>query len=193
MVSCTGKSLIPISFEVYQKFMNSVVPSAKLPEFNIKLDARSNAKASFAKLKGIDLTIYTGTIINLGPQKLPDIPDPLSFVILFTIYGVKKAGTGGEFDIKTTDAGIAELKCDPDFQVLSSQLHFFMEKFVPLNTQAISAPVMSMESSGETVVTESKPVTEQKASKILESPYKGVPLGDTPKIVVPADLDLRTV
>ena len=193
MVNCTGKSLIPISFEVYQKFMNSVVPSAKLPEFNIKLDARSNAKASFAKLKGIDLTIYTGTIVNLGSQKLPDIPDPLSFVILFTIYGVKKAGTGGEFDIKTTDAGIAELKCDPDFQVLSSQLHFFMEKFVPLNTQAISAPVMSMESSGETVVTESKPVTEQKVSKILESPYKGVPLGDTPKIVVPADLDLRTV
>lgn len=194
MVNCTGKSLIPISFDVYQKFMNSVVPPNKLPEFNIKLDARSNAKASFAKLKGVDLTIYTGTIINLGAQKLPNISDALSLVILFTIYGVKKAGTGGEFELKTNDAGVAELKCDPDFQALSGQLHFFMEKFAPLNTQAISASVMSSVSSdGKTVVAESKSATEPKPAKTPASPYKGQPLGETPKIQVPADLDLRTV
>ena len=191
MVNCTGKSLIPISFEVYQKFMNSVVPADKLPEFNIKLDARSNAKSTFAKLKGTELTIYTGCIINLGSQKLPNIPDPMSLLMLFTIYGVKKAGIGGEFEIKTNDTGVAELKCDTDFRALSGQLHFFMEKFIPLTTQAISAPATATVSS--TVSEAPKPVTEQKSTKTPASPYKGQPLGETPKIQVPADLDLRTV
>ena len=195
MVNCTGKSLIPISFEVYQKFMNSVVPPNKLPEFTIKLDARSNAKASFAKLKGTELTIYTGTIINLGSQKLPNIPDPMSFIMLFTIYGIKKAGIGGEFDLKTTDAGLAELKCDTDFQALSGQLHFFMEKFIPLNSQAISTPSMFDTAPVVSTVENAGSVNtpKEKKTKVDESPYKGQPLGETPKIQVPVDLDLRTV
>jgi hypothetical protein len=69
-----------------------------------------------------------------------------------------------------------------------------MERFIPLTAQAISATATTTTSQTETV-TESapKPVTEPKPTKTPASPYKGQPLGETPKIQVPADLDLRAV
>ena len=184
MVTCTGKSLIPINFDVFQTFMNSVVPSTKLPEFNIKLDGRANSKATFAKLSGIDLTIYTGTIVNLGAQKFSDVEDAESLVMLFTIYGVKKAGQGGSFEIKSTDAGIAELKSDPDYRALLGSLNAFMSKFRPLNAHAISMG---------SVIGDATEKASKAKSGVPVSPYKDIPLTDVPQIEVPADLDLRYV
>ena len=206
MITCTGKSLIPISFDAYQKFMSSVIPPQKLPDFNIKLDARSNVKSTFAKLKGIDLTLYTGAMINYGLSKFPNILDVESLLMLFTLYGVKKAGMGVDFEAKTTDAGIAELKCDTDFQFLLEKLPLFMAKFIPLNKQALASVSFSVNVVQEASVDSSSVGSPLSESALVEteksapktratnvSPYKNVPLSDTPKISVPADLDLRTV
>ena len=182
MVKCTGRSLIPISFDVFEKFMNSVVPSAKLPEFNVILDDRAKIKATFAQLEGVTLTIFTGPIISMGQTKLTDVSDVLTMLMLFTLYGVKKAGQGQNFILKTKDDAVAGLYADNDFQELKSKVHFFMEKFKPLNDQALaSMPVVQQDQQEKTT------------KKAGVSPYKDIPLGDTPKIEVPENLDLRMV
>lgn len=210
MVTCTGKSLIPISIEAFQSFMNSVVPQAKLPEFTIKLDARPRVKSVFAKLEGTELTLYTGPIVNQGAQKFSEISDAFSLLMLFTIYGVKKAGAGEDFEVKTNDQGVSNTKCDTVFQELSGKVHFFVEKFVPINQQAIMAsvePVLAPDATPSISTTPGQPVgqyipdsqpvqdTVEKPKKASSkvSPFKDVPLENTPKIDVPDDLDLRQV
>lgn len=199
MVKVTGKSLIPVRFDALEQFLNSVVPQDKLPEFNIKLDARSNAKSTFAKLAGKDLTIYTGTIVNAGSVRFPEITDVESLLMLFTIYGIKNAGAGIDFEIKNTDAGISGLRIDVTFQMLSEKLHFFMDRFRPMNAVPVQqnmfdSAVMPAPETPKNAVAEQASVKEQKKdAKVGVSPFKDVPLGDTPKIQVPEGLDLRMV
>ena len=208
MLSCSGKSLVAINIAALQQFLNSVVPQGKLEGFEIKLDARAKVKSVFAKLENNCLTIYTGAIVSLGADKFPEVADVSSLLMLFAIYGIKKAGMNEDFEVKSTDQGIAEIKSDANFQMLTGNLKLFMDRFETINQQAISQVPPVQETPKQEVVQESveqapttnvqvQPVEEaapKKTSKAAnESPFKGVPLVNTPKIEVPADLDLRNV
>jgi len=201
MLTCTGKSLVPINIFALQQFLGSVIPKGKLEDFEIHLDARGRVKSVFAKLEGNCLTIYTGAIVGLGSQKFSEISDSVSLLMLFAIYGIKKAGLAEDFEIKSTDQGIAEIKTDANFQMLSGNLNLFMDRFSVINAQAIQTQVESVPAAvpepsdkpsvtSEPVVTEAPKKTTRSSS---ESPYKGVPLENTPKIDVPDGLDLRAV
>lgn len=202
MLNCSGKSLVPINIVAFQQFLNSVIPPGKLESFEIKLDGRAKVKSVFAKLEENVLTIYTGALVGVGLQKFPEVTEPVSLLMLFALYGIKKAGLNEDFEVKSTDQGIAEVKTDANFQMLAGNLHLFMQRFLVINDQAIAAPepaptVQEPVNSTETVVSEQAveaPVKEKKSkASAQDSPYKGIPLENTPKIEVPADLDLRMV
>jgi hypothetical protein len=91
--------------------------------------------------------------------------------------------------------------------MLSGNLNLFMDRFSVINAQAIQTPVEAVPAAvpepsdkpsyspepsvtSEPVVTEAPKKTTRSSS---ESPYKGVPLENTPKIDVPDGLDLRAV
>lgn len=202
MACVTGKSLVPVSIQAFGSFISSVIPAGKLEDFEIKLDGRAKVKSVFAKLENNVLTIYTGAIVSIGSVKFPEVPDASSLLMLFTIYGIKKAGLGEDFEVKSTDQGISEIKVDSNFQMLTGNLHLFMDKFNAFSKSFVPvepvAPVQEVKEQKQemavTEVTTFEPEPEKKVKRSSnDSPYKGVPLENTPKIEVPADLDLKAV
>ena len=195
MLTLTGKSLVPVNLQQLQSFLNSLVPADKLPEFVIKLDGREKVKSVFAKLAGSELTVYTGAIVNLGSQKFSEVPDIVSQLMLFCLYGIKKAGDHIDFEIKSTDVGVDEVKQDAAFQMLSGKINLFVDRFnaMPVPEQpVVQVTQVAVEPKQAMIkpVKESKPKT---VGGVPESPYKDVPLGEVPLVEIPADLDLRTV
>jgi len=190
MVTVTGKCLVPVNLTQLQVFLDSLVPKDKLQEFTVKLDGREKVKSVFAKLVGAELTVYTGAIVNLGLQKFPEVPDIVSQLMLFCLFGIKKAGDNVDFEIKSTDAGVDECKSDPAFQMLSGKINLFVARF---SQTSVPEPVVQVtEVVAPNVTTTQEPVKEEKAKKtsVKDSPYKGVPLTDVPQIEVPANLNL---
>lgn len=194
MLTVGGRSLVPVNLPQLQAFLNSVVPAEKLPEFTIKVDGREKVKSVFAKLVGTELTIYTGAIVNLGLQKFSEVPDITSQLMLFCLYGIKKAGDHVEFEIKSTDAGVNDVKSDPAFQMLSGKIGLFMDRFGQTN---VPEPVVEVTHVAvEPKPADPKPIKESKPKSVggvPVSPYKDVPLGEVPQVELPAGLDLRMV
>ena len=200
MVTFTGRSIVPINFDSFQKFINSLVPSDRVESVEIKLDGREKVKSVFAKLEGTTLTIYTGAIVNCSNGKFPECQRLQSLILLFILYGIKKLNRGDSFEIKTTDASISNIKAETDFATMTKQLPLFENKLLELHPNAYDAVVHETPAPSPMVITETasaEPV--QPVVKANKSHKKGasnavfLPLENTPKIECPADLDLTQV
>ena len=198
MVTISGKSLVPVNFEALGKFFNVLVPPEKLASFNVKLDGREKVKSVFAKLDEKELTVYTGGIVNCMGDKFPECTSFQSLILLFILYGIKQASMGQVFEVKTTDSSISAIRADEQFSQTMTQLPLFERKLMQLYPDAFTASVEDVKAAP--IVSGSiKPVAGEKekpkkaAKKKVTEGIKTAPLDNTPKIEVPADLNLMEV